>query len=510
MGTRLSRHNKGRKPLYKEFRLTHVGPETVQPEREVECDNSFLFCANVKTLTLDTARSLGEPDAYEAFKAIRWAGSGGEPVCVDCGSLQHYARPVRRTWLCINCGMEFSVTSRTVFASHKMAFHVVLKALAVTVGASPAKTLAHAAIAIGITSKSAFTFVARLREAAKLPGIPEFPECPALEIGRPRYIGGRHMSTRTWWSDEEKSALARFIGGGFSPDESADALGRSPTSIAHYARDRGIHLPRAWSTLIVPRRQSIAPAENLSYPYILKRRPEHGDLLAVNDLVPKAYPPAMRADICQDIMLAILEGQMTLDEVKANRGNSAWFVRKFWRDNHEAAGRAISLGGGTNDDERSYDEVASSIAAKDWHSQQFEERTRFVDSYIGFQAPTQIDDVWHSQIRAAHAASQTLGFNLSFSETVDFVESGEWERTRTRQSHFKERALERHGPRLNRQAMGEIAERCRGGHAQIIDEEGDDVMTALVEYAGKALPVVYSRRHNYVITVLKNVPRPRW
>jgi hypothetical protein len=69
-------------------------------------------------------------------------------------------------------------------------------------------------------------------------------------IGRPRYFRGAWLSTRCRWTDAEKTALKRFIAECAAPTDAADALGRSPTSIVHYAHRLGLALPSEWSTLI--------------------------------------------------------------------------------------------------------------------------------------------------------------------------------------------------------------------------------------------------------------------
>jgi transposase len=379
-----------------------------------------------------------------------------------------------------------------------MPFRSLLMVLAATLGAKPLATASEIARLVGIGTKSAIVFIQRLREAAQLPALPNDPE-PQFVIGQPRYIDARHLSTRTWWTEAEKAALDEFVSGGYSPNEVADTLGRSPNSIAWYAKDRGIILPKAYSTLIRGPRRSAEPRIQLSYPFILKKRDEHADLLAVNALIPKGIPPEMRADICQEAMLAVFEGKITIDELKANRDRVSWFVKKFWRDNFEAAGHAVSLSG--HDDDRTYDEVASSIAAQDWYRGQVAERSRFVDSYIGFQPATQVDDVYRSQVSATRRYLASKSQVMDFSEARDLVDSGFVPPPNGR-SHAMEQAERRYGLRLNRSAMSEIVSRIESGHAELIERESDDVVHLNVRYSGRTLPIVYDEYAKRVITIL--------
>jgi hypothetical protein len=315
------------------------------------------------------------------------------------------------------------------------------------------------------------------------------------------------------WSEDDEEKLDVLADDSASIEKSALSLGRSPKALAWHARDIGLTLPPEWSKLIQAKYVPRERRTQLSYPYIIKARPEHADILALNAIVPHVYPAQMRADICQEMMLAVLEGRVTIENIKANRKESAWFLRKFYMANHEDSGRALSM---TNseyegDNNRSSDEIASSLAAQDWHTNQVYERTKFINALsIGFQPPTQLDDAHHAEVRRAQSASYLEGLNLSYEEAEEFVESGEWQKMRHGRSHFKERAAERFGIRLNKTTMAEIADRCRDGHAQIIDEEGDDIARMVVPYGGKMLPVVYSRTDHYIITVLPKIPEARW
>lgn len=82
------------------------------------------------------------------------------------------------------------------------------------------------------------------------------------------------------------------------------------------------------------------PRVVMSYPFVGKPRDEHAELLAVNKLVPQM--PG-REDICQEIMLALWEKKISLDDLKANRADIRGFVRRFTKDNYEVGGYAISL-----------------------------------------------------------------------------------------------------------------------------------------------------------------------
>ena len=85
----------------------------------------------------------------------------------------------------------------------------------------------------------------------------------------------------------------------------------------------------------------VRPTPIVAYPFIRKAKDEHADLLFVNSIVPTSMPG--REDVCQEILLALFEQRITLNELKANRANLRSFVASFRRDNYESGGYAVSL-----------------------------------------------------------------------------------------------------------------------------------------------------------------------
>ncbi len=159
------------------------------------------------------------------------------------------------------------------------------------------------------------------------------------------------------------------------------------------------------------RRDRVQRAEIvLNYPYIIRARPEHAEILEVNCLIPTTITGDRRADICQEILLALIEGRVTMQQLRIRRDDTVFFIRKFWRDNFEQSGNAVSFDRG--DDERTYDEIASSIAAKEWHAGQVNDRRRYFDAMLAFQPPTQIDDVYLRQLHRRHAELAHLGLSV--------------------------------------------------------------------------------------------------
>lgn len=71
--------------------------------------------------------ALSDEEAFWRFKEARWPG--GEPVCPECGALDHYWLGTRKQWRCKSCNHTFSITSGTIFHSHKLPLQVCLAAI---------------------------------------------------------------------------------------------------------------------------------------------------------------------------------------------------------------------------------------------------------------------------------------------------------------------------------------------------------------------------------------------
>lgn len=97
-----------------------------------------------------------------------------------------------------------------------------------------------------------------------------------------------------------------------------------------------------------PKRERREPLPEL-YPY-LSGEPtnEHDMLMAVDAIVPKGLPNAVRCDVCQDMIVAVLSGETTVDNL---RGDLKKYMSSFWKMFPDKYGH-ISLDGivpGTSD-----------------------------------------------------------------------------------------------------------------------------------------------------------------
>lgn len=125
----------------------------------------FLLSAKARTLSLASVMRLSDDEAYQTFKAIRWAENGGEPYCPRCGCAAVYEYRTRRIFKCKGCNAQFSVTTATIFASRKMPIRDLLAAVAIFVNGAKGVSALQLSRDLDCQYKTAFVLAHKLREA---------------------------------------------------------------------------------------------------------------------------------------------------------------------------------------------------------------------------------------------------------------------------------------------------------------------------------------------------------
>lgn len=128
----------------------------------------FLLSARAKTLTLATVFRMSDADAEATFRKVRWPDTDGAAVCPECGGLDPYE--FRRTkgalrFECKACRKEFSITSGTLFAGHKLPLRTYLAAIAVFCNEVKGKSALAISRDLGVSYKACFVLLHKLREA---------------------------------------------------------------------------------------------------------------------------------------------------------------------------------------------------------------------------------------------------------------------------------------------------------------------------------------------------------
>ena len=125
------------------------------------------------------------------FIRLRWADNGGNAYCPHCGCTTVYMarRPNGAArWRCKACRKDFSVTSGTLFAFHKMPLRSYLMAIAIFANEVKGKSMLALSRDLGTQYKTAFVLAHKIREAMAVRGSPSADRRRRQEGGNRRCI----------------------------------------------------------------------------------------------------------------------------------------------------------------------------------------------------------------------------------------------------------------------------------------------------------------------------------
>src|SRR5579871_2652925 len=131
----------------------------------------FLLSRQAKTLSLAKIYQMKDAEAEMAFRKVRWDKTDGEPVCSHCGSLIAYdCRRLKGAprFRCRQCRKDFSITSGTLFAQHKLPLRCYLAAVAIFCNEVKGKSALALSRDLNVSYKCAFVLLHKLREAMAL------------------------------------------------------------------------------------------------------------------------------------------------------------------------------------------------------------------------------------------------------------------------------------------------------------------------------------------------------
>jgi transposase-like protein len=128
----------------------------------------FLLSRTAKTLNLASVFRMSDATAEKTFQLVRWPDTAGEPVCPLCGGVDAYE--CRRAsgslrFRCRACAKDFSITSGTLFASHKLPLRMYLAAIAAFCNEVKGKSMLAMSRDLGLSYKAAFVLCHKMREA---------------------------------------------------------------------------------------------------------------------------------------------------------------------------------------------------------------------------------------------------------------------------------------------------------------------------------------------------------
>ena len=154
----------------------------------------FLLSAAARSLSLAKVMRLSDGGVEDVFLRLRWPETDGKPVCPDCGCSICYAcrRPTGQLrWRCKACRRDFSITSGTLFAWHKLPLRTYLLAVVVFCNEVKGKSMLAFSRELDVQYKTAFVLAHKLREAmaASIKGLQIGGEGRVAEIDG-AYFGG--------------------------------------------------------------------------------------------------------------------------------------------------------------------------------------------------------------------------------------------------------------------------------------------------------------------------------
>ncbi len=154
----------------------------------------FLLSAKARTLSLSAVLRMTDEEAETAFAAIRWADNGGAasartanaPTVYECRRPNGALR-----FRCKACRKDFTVTSGTLFAFHKLPLRNYLAAIAIFCNEVKGKSALALSRDLDVQYKTAFVLAHKLREAmaSELKGMHVGGEGETVEVDG-GYFGG--------------------------------------------------------------------------------------------------------------------------------------------------------------------------------------------------------------------------------------------------------------------------------------------------------------------------------
>jgi hypothetical protein len=127
----------------------------------------FLLSAAARSLSAAKIMRMSEEGVANVFLQLRWPDTDGKPVCPGCGCMICYACPRsdQLRWRSPACRGDFSITSGTLFAWHKLPLRTYLLAVAAFCSEVKGKSMLAFSRELDVQYKTAFVLAHKLREA---------------------------------------------------------------------------------------------------------------------------------------------------------------------------------------------------------------------------------------------------------------------------------------------------------------------------------------------------------
>src|SRR5439155_2326415 len=136
---------------------------------------------------LEAVKYFGDEDTcIQFFANLRWPD--GKPECPNCGQRERTSYlSTRRVWKCLECKKQFSAKVGTIFEDSAVPLHKWLPAVWMIGGAKNGISSYELHRALGVTQKSAWFMLHRIRAAMQCGSFMKFEG--TIEVDE-TYIGG--------------------------------------------------------------------------------------------------------------------------------------------------------------------------------------------------------------------------------------------------------------------------------------------------------------------------------
>src|SRR6188508_933189 len=128
----------------------------------------FLLTTAARTVSLKQILRMEEAEAWTLFCTIRWPETDGAPVCPQCGCPTCWSCPRPNgapRFRCAACRRDFSPTSGTLFAFHKLEIRDYLAAVVIFCNEVKGKSALALSRDLDVQYKTAFVLAHKIREA---------------------------------------------------------------------------------------------------------------------------------------------------------------------------------------------------------------------------------------------------------------------------------------------------------------------------------------------------------